>query len=94
MLWWITAKDGSINFRVEAKDIDAACEAMAAHLKYDSYVAMCADLNYTGSDFTIAAIQSGPLKEYSEASDRRNVLAQQSRAVLGAFKYLRRGRGD
>ena len=88
-LYWLTARDGSANFKCEARDAGQAFELMARSLKYNSFAALSADLGYTPGDFEVANIGFEDA-EYDEAGNRRKINQERDNLVSNAFKHLRR----
>jgi hypothetical protein len=94
VIFWLTATDGSVNFKCEAVDAGQAFELMARSLRYNSFAAFSADLGYTPGDFRVAMLEVEPPVEYDEAGNRRMIDQQRDTTVTNAFKALRRlGRG-
>jgi len=91
MTFLITTLDGGIGFRVDSANQDAALQALAAHYDYVSFQALCDDLGYQGSDFSIATFTDDRrATSYYQQEERAALFEEQARLERGAFKFLRR----
>ena len=91
MIHVISTSDGSIRFTVDAADINEACEALGRDLGYDSYAAMCADLGYVGSNFSVVRVMVEEPQEKDVVGRARAArLKMITASAINAFKFGRR----
>ncbi len=88
-LYWLTARDGSVNFKCQAQDAGQAFELCARSLRYNSFAAFSADLGYTPGDFQVATIEVEH-REVDTDGNRRELKRQEDSITTTAFKVLRR----